>query len=46
MKLKTIAISKDNYEILKKQGNTADSFNDVITILLKRAGITNDVHKN
>lgn len=40
MRLKTIAISKYNYEILKQQGKAADSFNDVITVLLKKAGIT------
>jgi predicted CopG family antitoxin len=34
IKLKTIAISIDNYETLRNLGRTADSFNDVITDLL------------
>ena len=33
--LKQIAISKQNYEALKKLGGAGDSFNDVITGLLK-----------
>ena len=36
--LKTIAISTENYRILKNMGKTADSFNDVITHLIKKAG--------
>jgi predicted CopG family antitoxin len=46
MRLRTIAVSEDNYELLKKQGNAADSFNDVITALLEKVGITEDVRKN
>jgi predicted CopG family antitoxin len=34
--LKQIAISRQNYETLKKLGGAGDSFNDVITELLKR----------
>jgi len=35
---KTIAISTDNYQILKNMGKAGDSFNDVITHLIKKAG--------
>jgi predicted CopG family antitoxin len=35
--LKTIAISTENYQILKNMGKAADSFN-VITHLVKKAG--------
>jgi predicted CopG family antitoxin len=38
MDLKTIAISRDNYQILKNMGKAGDSFNDVITHLVKKAG--------
>ena len=34
-KLTTISISKENYFILKKMGQTSDSFNDVLSRLLK-----------
>ena len=34
-KLTTISISKENYFILKKMGQTTDSFNDVVSRLLK-----------
>lgn len=34
-KLTTISISKENYLILKRMGQTSDSFNDVLTRLLK-----------
>jgi hypothetical protein len=33
--LKLIAVSTENYFELKRRGQTADSFNDVITELLK-----------
>jgi predicted CopG family antitoxin len=36
--LKLIAVSTQNYLELKKLGHTADSFNDVITELLKAKG--------
>jgi predicted CopG family antitoxin len=36
MVLKTIAISQDNYELLKDFGRTGDSFNDVITNLIRK----------
>ena len=39
-KLTTIAISKENYFILKKMGQTSDSFNDVLSRLLKNQSIT------
>jgi predicted CopG family antitoxin len=35
---KTIAVSIANYQILKNMGRTGDSFNDVITYLVKKAG--------
>ena len=35
--LKQIAISKTNYDALKKLGGAGDSFNDVISKLLKTA---------
>jgi predicted CopG family antitoxin len=35
LKLKQIAISEENYFILKSRGKAADSFNDVVTELLK-----------
>jgi predicted CopG family antitoxin len=38
MTLKTIAISEDNYQTLKKLGGAGDSFNDVITELIGRKG--------
>jgi len=33
--LKQIAISEENYQKLKKMGDAGDSFNDVITVILK-----------
>ena len=39
MRFKSIAISDNNYETLKRLGNIADSFNDVITDLMKKAGV-------
>ncbi|HEY7227449.1 MAG TPA: hypothetical protein VH481_04925 [Nitrososphaeraceae archaeon] len=33
-RLRTIAVSKENYDKLKRLGYTADSFNDVLTRLL------------
>ncbi len=36
-KLKTIAISLENYQDLKSLGKAGDSFNDVITQMLKTA---------
>jgi predicted CopG family antitoxin len=38
-KLTTIAISKENYFILKRMGQTSDSFNDVISRLLKNQSL-------
>jgi predicted CopG family antitoxin len=38
--LKQIAISRRNYDALKKLGGAGDSFNDVISQLLKTAVIT------
>ena len=34
--LKQIAVSEENYFILKRLGTAGDSFNDVITEVLKR----------
>lgn len=36
MVLKTIAVSKDNYELLKDFGRAGDSFNDIITDLIRK----------
>lgn len=36
--LKQIAVSKQNYILLKSLGQAGDSFNDVVTRLLKSAG--------
>jgi predicted CopG family antitoxin len=36
-KLKLIAIDEENYSILKRRGNTGDSFNDVLTCILRRS---------
>jgi predicted CopG family antitoxin len=38
-KLTTISISKENYFILKKMGQTSDSFNDVLSRILKKQPI-------
>jgi predicted CopG family antitoxin len=35
--LKQIAVSKQNYILLKSLGQAGDSFNDVVSRLLKRA---------
>ena len=37
---KTIAVSHSNYEILKGLGKTGDSFNDVLSKVLKSAAVT------
>jgi predicted CopG family antitoxin len=34
--LKHITVNEENYNTLKRLGNTADSFNDVITELLRK----------
>ena len=36
--LKHITVNNDNYYTLKRLGNAGDSFNDVITELLKKLG--------
>lgn len=36
VKLKQIVIDESNYQALRKLGQTGDSFNDVITRVLKR----------
>lgn len=36
--LKQIAVSKQNYILLKSLGQAGDSFNDVVSRLLKSAG--------
>jgi hypothetical protein len=41
-KLKNIAISDKNYQTLRELGHTSDSFNDVITVILKKALQTGD----
>ena len=38
-KLTTISVSYENYLILKELGNTGDSFNDVLTRLLKNRNV-------
>jgi predicted CopG family antitoxin len=35
-KLTTIAVSKENYFALKRLGDAGDSFNDVVTEVLKK----------
>ena len=35
-RLKQIAISQENYVLLKKLGTTGDSFNDVVTEVLRK----------
>jgi predicted CopG family antitoxin len=37
--LKQIAISKQNYILLKQLGQAGDSFNDVVSRLLKSVGV-------
>lgn len=36
MKLKQIAVNESNYKALKELGHAGDSFNDVITQVLKK----------
>lgn len=36
-KLKVIAIDEQNYETLRLLGHTSDSFNDVITTILRQS---------
>jgi predicted CopG family antitoxin len=38
MALRTISVSEDNYRTLKKLGGAGDSFNDVITELIRKKG--------
>jgi predicted CopG family antitoxin len=38
--LKQIAVSKQNYILLKSLGQAGDSFNDVVSRLLKSAAVT------
>jgi predicted CopG family antitoxin len=38
---KLIAVSEENYEILKRLGNIGDTFNDVVTVVLKKIDTTN-----
>lgn len=35
VKLTTIAVTRENYQVLKELGRTGDSFNDVLTRILK-----------
>ena len=44
MKQRSIAVSNSNYKILKRLGNTADSFDDVITDLMRKAGVRKERH--
>ena len=39
--LKMIAVSEDNYLALKKLGSAGDSFNDVVTKVLKKLEVVN-----
>ena len=41
MALKLIAVSETNYETLKNFGRAGDSFNDVVTDLIRRVKIHN-----
>ena len=45
MQLKTIAISTENYQALKNMGRAGDSFNEVITHLVKKAGALDEQWK-
>lgn len=38
--LKTIAVDGTNYQALKNLGRAGDSYNDVITELLKKTGVS------
>ena len=40
--LKMIAVSEENYLILKRLGRAGDSFNDVITEVLKQKNLQTD----
>jgi predicted CopG family antitoxin len=40
--LKMIAVSEENYLILKRLGRAGDSFNDVITEVLKQSNLQTD----
>jgi hypothetical protein len=42
--LKLIAVSEENYLILKGLGGTGDSFNDVVTEVLKQLECDNKIH--
>jgi predicted CopG family antitoxin len=42
--LKQIAVSKQNYALLKSLGEAGDSFNDVLTRLLKNMTATTPAH--
>ncbi len=44
-KLKNIAISQENYNLLKRCGTAGDSFNDVVTELLENSVVTNIQNK-
>lgn len=44
LKLKHIAVNEKNYYALKQLGRTADSFNDVITELLKKLETPQSLH--
>jgi predicted CopG family antitoxin len=47
MQLRTIAISIDNYQVLKNLGKAGDSFNDVITnLILKACPVEGSLHEN
>lgn len=45
MALKLIAVSETNYETLKNFGRAGDSFNDVVTDLIRRVKIDNSPTK-
>ena len=38
-RLRQIAVDEENYQALKKLGHVPESINDVITIILKNAGV-------
>jgi hypothetical protein len=50
--LKMIAVSEENYLTLKRLGRAGDSFNDVITVILRQnlqtdpSGATNSTDQN
>jgi predicted CopG family antitoxin len=45
-RLRQIAVDEENYQALKKLGHVPESFNDVITRILKNAGVQTSYIQN